>query len=63
MILHNIGRAHFLSEEEGGIPVLYTLDTKYEDGTGTRVPGYPFHYLFGYPGQKIPGNPSTSLCC
>ena len=50
-------------KRRGGIPVLYTLDTKYEDGTGTRVPGYPFHYLFGYPGQKIPGNPSTSLCC
>ena len=56
MILHNIGRAHFLSEEGGGNR--YYIHWIHNTKTG-RVHGYPFHYPFGYPGQKIPGNPST----
>ena len=52
MILHNIGRAHFLSEEGGGG---YRYDIHWIHNTKTgRVPGYPFHYPFGYPGQKYP---------
>ena len=60
MILHNIGRAHFLSEEGGGgTGIIYIGYIGPNTKTG-RVPGYPFHYPFGYPGQKIPGNPSTT---
>ena len=60
MILHNIGRAHFLPEKGGG-GYRYYIGLHWIHNTKTgRVPGYRFHYPFGYPGQKIPGNPSTN---
>ena len=40
MILHNIGRAHFLSEEGGGTGIIYI--------------GYIIQRRDGYPGTRVP---------
>ena len=48
-----------ISSLKGGGGYRYYIHWIHNTNTG-RVPGYPFHYPFGYSGQKIPGNPSTT---